>query len=341
MTGVAIATGLAAVATGVGAYINAEAQRDANIKNVDLMREQMKYQTSERLAAQQYNLPANQRARFEAAGINPYMALGQIDAGNTTAMSAPGAPNIQAENYGDVLSSLGSGIRDTTTQMQAVQQIQAQNEAIKQAKVDTLYKERNVIADLNNKRADYELKLASKGVNEEQKKVLQKQIKELDNQIKLSTIDADYHEQLVRSRNSREENMSRLAYEQTLAQQLQNNYQTLVNEAFPALNAAQIRALNASATQSYAAANLSNKMSETEVEKKAGLITANQIAALEKNGWKRNYEAEQKLKQANINYINASKNKVQNMDNWVQNYSPAINLLAGGAGAAAMKMVPK
>ena len=330
MTGVAIATGLAAVATGVGAYLNYKGQQKANQTNQDLAREQMSYQTSERLATQQYNTPEAQRARFEAAGINPYLAISNLDAGNTQAMSAPGFSPVENEGLGDVLSQLGQAPEKVISSVQGVQQIQAQKEAVKQARIESLYKERNIIAELQNKQADTKLKLAGKDLSEAQKKVLAQQERDLAHQIRMHEIDADYHEQYVKSRNSKEENLARLAYEQQVGQYLQNNYQQQVNDAFPALNAAQIQSLKAQTSQAYAAANLSNKMSETEIEKKAEQITRNQIATLERDGWQKNRDAEIALKRANKIYIQAATSKVRKTNNWVQNYSP----LAGLAVAA-------
>lgn len=331
MTGLAIATGVAAVASGVGAYLNYKGQQKANQTNQDLAREQMAYQTSERLATQQYNTPLAQRSRFEAAGINPYLAMSNIDAGNTQAMSAPGFSPVDNEGLGDVLSQLGQTPEKVINSVQGVQQIQAQKEAVRQARIESLYKERNIIAELQNKQADTKLKLVGKDVNEAQKKVLQQQERDLANQIRMHEIDADYHEQYVRSRNSKEENLARLAYEQQVGQFLQNNYQQMVNDAFPDLTAAQIQSLKAQTSQAYAAANLSNKMSETEIEKKAEQITRNQIATLERDGWQKNRDAEISLKRANKIYIQAATSKVRKSNNWVQNYSP----LAGLAVAAA------
>lgn len=330
MTGVAIGLGIAAAATGYGAYLNYKGQQKANQTNMDLAREQMAYQTSERLSAQQYNTPEAQRTRFEAAGINPYLAMSNIDAGNTQAMSAPGFSPVENERLGDVLSQLGHAPEKVINSIQGVQQIQAQKEAVKQARIESLYQERNIISELQNKQADTKLKLAGKDVNEEQKKVLHQQERDLANQIRMHEIDADYHEQYVRSRNTKEENLARLAYEQQVGQFLQNNYQQMVNDAFPDLNAAQIQSLKAQTSQAYAAANLSNKMSETEIEKKAEQITRNQIAILERDGWQKNRDAEISLKRANKIYIQAATSKVRKSNNWVQNYSP----LAGLAVAA-------
>lgn len=335
MTGVAIAAGAAAVAAGVGGYMNYQAQKSANRTNESLMREQMAYQTSERLATQEYNTPLAQRQRFEAAGINPYMALGNIDAGNTTAQSAVGTPDIQPERLGDAISEFGAAPDKVMQSVSMAQQIQGQEEAIKQARAETLYKERNLKADLDNKLADIKVKLAGKDLSEQQKKVLQQQEKDLEAQAKMHQIDLDYHEQLTRSRNSREENLARLAYEQTLGQHLQNEYQSLVNDAFPELNAAQIASLKAQTAASYAQADLSRNMSNTEIERKAGIITENQIKDLEKKGWQKKSDQEIRLYRANVNYIIAATRKTQNSNNWVQNYSPFVS---GAASVGAMML---
>lgn len=76
-TGTLIGLGIGALAVGAASTVaagvlNKSAQSEANATNIQLSREQMAYQTSEREAAQEYNTPANQRARYEAAGINPF-----------------------------------------------------------------------------------------------------------------------------------------------------------------------------------------------------------------------------------------------------------------------------
>lgn len=54
------------------------------------------YNTQMWNANNEYNTPANQMARFEAAGINPYNALSQIQSGNGQQTSAPGAASSVA-----------------------------------------------------------------------------------------------------------------------------------------------------------------------------------------------------------------------------------------------------
>lgn len=56
--------------------------RQANIANRNLQNEQNAFNKAMWDAENMYNTPVQQRLRFEAAGINPYMALGNINAGN-------------------------------------------------------------------------------------------------------------------------------------------------------------------------------------------------------------------------------------------------------------------
>ena len=56
--------------------------RQANIANRNLQNEQNAFNKAMWDAENMYNTPVQQRLRFEAAGINPYFALGNISAGN-------------------------------------------------------------------------------------------------------------------------------------------------------------------------------------------------------------------------------------------------------------------
>ena len=56
--------------------------RQANIANRNLQNEQNEFNKTMWDAENAYNTPVQQRLRYEAAGINPYFALGNISAGN-------------------------------------------------------------------------------------------------------------------------------------------------------------------------------------------------------------------------------------------------------------------
>ena len=107
-TAIIVGSAIAAVGAVGASGINAASTSSTNKKQEEMFHEQMAYQTSEREATQEYNTPANQRQRYEDAGINPYLALGQMDAGNTSAQTAPSAPQLQVPQYGDIISALSN-----------------------------------------------------------------------------------------------------------------------------------------------------------------------------------------------------------------------------------------
>lgn len=333
---VGIASAVAATGIGVASSISsAKAQKNAtdsaNATNIQLAREQMAYQTSERLAAQEYNTPANQRARYEQAGVNPYLMLGQMDSGNTTMQTGVTPAQVQP-NYAlsDLLKGLGRTGSDLMSNLQNIQQIQGQQEVIRQARVETLFKGREKLLQMNNLAADISVKMSQVDKNSQEYRNLQAQYNQIKNDIKSQEIDLKYQDDYNQARNSRERNNADLAYYQSIAVQRQSEYQEMVNDAFPSLNAAQLESLKAATSSSYAQANLSYRMSDTEIEKKAGQITANQIEALRRDNVLVEQKDAHRLAQANKIYIQAMTSKVRNSNNWVQNYSP----LAGFAAAA-------
>lgn len=72
-----------------------QATRETNEQNYKLWKEQRQFAIDSWKAENDYNTPAAQRARLEAAGYNPYLAFG--DVGNTGgAISQPAAPTMVA-----------------------------------------------------------------------------------------------------------------------------------------------------------------------------------------------------------------------------------------------------
>ena len=125
--GLAIAGGLGFVSTIAGGIANSnnvssvnqsnlEAARETNTANREMFDIQMDYNKymyedqkayNDKLISMMndYNKPAAQRQRFEEAGINPYFAMGNIDAGNASsqvgvnAPSAPSAPQMVTPTF--------------------------------------------------------------------------------------------------------------------------------------------------------------------------------------------------------------------------------------------------
>ena len=97
--------------------------RETNAQNYQIFREQNEF-NKEQFNNLQYNTPAAQRSRYEDAGINPYMALGNMQNGNaqsalTSANSAPmQATQVQPEN--GMANGIQSALLNAATIMSAV-----------------------------------------------------------------------------------------------------------------------------------------------------------------------------------------------------------------------------
>lgn len=105
---------------------NLQIARENNVWNKRLQDEQNAFNLKMWDAYNQYNTPSNQRSRYEAAGINPYFALGNIDAGNAQSLiSADAAPaqqvQFQAPNYDFVGQSIAQGAQTAASAVSAAQ----------------------------------------------------------------------------------------------------------------------------------------------------------------------------------------------------------------------------
>lgn len=254
MTGSAfiIGSAIAAGAAVLGSTVNAVSQSHANKTQQDMMREQMSYQTSEREAAQEYNNPVNARKRFEAAGINPYFALGNIDAGSTTAMSAPGAPQLQAPQYGDILSALGSSVDSGINTQQQFQQSEQLQLGIEQAKVDTRYKLTQKLLDIIEQR----VRIQGSSLSNEEKK---KNLDLLDKQATRLQQDIDFTSQTW------DDNVKSVIANRKIAEcdadgrLLVNESQRIQNEFARSLGEANVKLVYAEVANQLSQVNLNNK----------------------------------------------------------------------------------
>ena len=105
--------------------------RETNAQNYQIFREQNEFNKEQLNNYLQYNTPAAQRARFEDAGINPYMALGSMQNGNaqsalTSANSAPmQATQVQPEN--GMAQGIQGALLNAATVMSAVSDARLKN----------------------------------------------------------------------------------------------------------------------------------------------------------------------------------------------------------------------
>lgn len=262
----------AAGAAAVGSVVNASSQRSANKTNVSLAREQMAYQTSEREATQEYNTPANQRQRYMEAGINPYFAMGQMDAGNATAQSAPGAAQVQPVDYGSILQGLGQSGQDYYT----LQQMQMNND---QLRVDTKYKLAQKLLDINEQKA----RISGMDIDSKHKEQL---IHNLEVTGKQLESDLKFANETYSERKARIGLENRSIEIDNQGKELGNEYQQMVNNAFPSLNDAQMRQIKAQTDEALSSAFAQVQAGRLSISQAATEVTKRQLNAANELGLK-------------------------------------------------------
>lgn len=234
---------------------NLQAVRETNQQNYKIWQEQKEYQTGERLATQEYNTPSAQRARFEAAGINPYFALGQMDAGNTQAMTSPSAPNmvpgtVNPVRYSDALSP----VKDTAMAFMQMQGLGYDNDL---KRVQASYANDMALAELLNKRAD----LKNKGLEAD---IYQQQYDDYTWLIEQHKQEAEF----LRNTRSERELQERVRREgmqlENKGKELANEYQRLQNKYFSKLSDKQLQVMNAQISDYLSSASLNNAKERTE-----------------------------------------------------------------------------
>ena len=145
-----IASGISAVGSIVGGLLggkaNQNAQQGANDINLQIAREtnQQQYQMfgeqnafNERMYNQMltYNTPAEQMRRYSDAGINPYIAAGNVQTGNAqSSLQSAQAPQLHAAQI-QAATGMGDALQNAASQAAGVISQYAQNElALSQAR---------------------------------------------------------------------------------------------------------------------------------------------------------------------------------------------------------------
>ena len=129
----------------LGGKSNQSAVDKANATNIQIAREtnQQQYQMFQEQNAfnermynqmQSYNTPAEQRQRYQDAGINPYIAAGNVQTGNVqSSLQSAQAPQLHTAQVAPALG-MGDAIQNSFTQIGNVVAQYAQNElALSQA----------------------------------------------------------------------------------------------------------------------------------------------------------------------------------------------------------------
>lgn len=139
-----------------GGAIGAFAQNSANETQMNMFHEQMRFNRDMIREQNAYNTPAAQRARYEEAGINPYLALGNISSGSQqSTMQAPNAPQIAPiTQFGESLQAASqNSIRNLIDLSQAQADIQIKEEQRKGLAIDNLHKDDVYLADIGLKKS--------------------------------------------------------------------------------------------------------------------------------------------------------------------------------------------
>lgn len=97
-------TGITAGTSLLGGVLGYFGQKSANAEALKRMREQNDFVERMWNKGNEYNTPYEQRKRYELAGINPYLALGNIQAGNAQGSVTP-APPAPVGNAGAFLGA--------------------------------------------------------------------------------------------------------------------------------------------------------------------------------------------------------------------------------------------
>lgn len=160
-------TAAAAIAGGaalLGGLLNSRSQRKTNETNIELAEQQNQWNLEQwnREAAftqemyektNDYNSPANQRKRYEEAGLNPYLMLDNIESGMATSSPSPSgntaqSAQVQPLNYDYV----GRGVTDAVTVANAFAQQEKTKAETSLLQTQSQYESARLLAEINELR---------------------------------------------------------------------------------------------------------------------------------------------------------------------------------------------
>ena len=263
---------------------NLQATRETNELNERLFHENLDWQ--ERMVNEQneYNTPLAQRARLEAAGINPYMALGSMDVGNQQSVTGTTAPSMQAPHVNPVdFSFLGNSASQYS-------QVASQAEATKQIRIENQYKAYDLYAGIQEKLASAQRQLSESGLSASRRSEIRANIEFLEQRSSYLKKEIEYADDYFRARNDRERANVDVAEADARYKQMLASYQSLINDAFPSMNAAKLQLLASQAAEATQSAllhgeqrNLTAQEIKTEAMETLGkrldtLVKRNQIS---------------------------------------------------------------
>lgn len=230
------AAALSALTNGLGIAASEDAAREANDLQLQMFREQLGFNHNERLEVQKYNSPAEQRKRYEAAGINPYAMLGRMESGNVQAATAPAAPTAHVANstpadYGRIGESLGEGFLKAS-------QVESLNLDNAQKRIELQYKTAHEILSLQNEISEINSKKAVTDLDKNRLLELTENISMLKENLEI--LRSNKPQLLIQER----ERTNALKLQNT-AIDLQNKYQSLMNDLQSKMSSKQLQLIQA------------------------------------------------------------------------------------------------
>lgn len=290
-----------------------------------------------------YSTPAEQRRRYEQAGINPYFALGSINSGvlqsnpsaltpssnSATPATSSGLPSIKAYDPTNAFETAGRGISD------------AVNSYFRNANLaeDTRTKVIENITRLDEQRARIDKLLSGKKVDDETANKLRAQAE---------TIDAERQYQLESLRRTntllakQAHNVSadtRVKDMQAEGQELQNVWQSVENSWQQKFKFADMRKLQTDIREGLSRINLNNEQAALAGAMKVYNKWLGEVERMHFHGAQLDYQIKQKTKWAIINtaVYNAKLQQFQYDWRWLdkgsQIVSTAMQIVPFAAGA--------
>lgn len=244
---------------------NLQIARETNEQQYKMFQEQLGFNREMWEKSNEYNTPYNQRQRFAEAGLNPYMMLGQTEAGQATMQTAPSAPQmhvpqVQPVNYASGLQAAVGDFMDAQLKKQQIDSIGLDNQS---KIIDLRYRATEKRLTLQNQLED----IKSKRVQRESDR---QKIRQLEREIKKNDIELKYYDDLLKSNSDEARNRADREREAAREQQYKADYQDLINKAFPALNQATMQEIASRTAANYASAEASRESAGASREQ-AGL----------------------------------------------------------------------
>lgn len=145
--GAGIASAIGSLAGGfVGASSSKKATKIAVQGQKDMLKSQQDFAVQQWNAQNEYNTPAAQMQRLRSAGINPFVAMEQLDSSNASLVSSPSAPSVpqdmqSGQTYADSFRTASSFLADSILKAAQVKNIDANTAGvnIQNSYLDTQY----------------------------------------------------------------------------------------------------------------------------------------------------------------------------------------------------------